>query len=189
MNTPLPALPFSASLDAPKKKRVLLIDRSHGKRDLRTEALRKFGMDVDSAVDIVEARAWWRPALYDLVLINMAKGRGQHDEFCDDLHRATPPQRLTFLVGQPEYLADWPNADPGLLMESSVGQAFIARVKSTRPADPGDTTEGRDMLEVSRRMAAVRSASVARTERCAPCLLRHKILKEDHLKQLRHRPA
>ena len=56
MNTPLPALPLSAPIpDATKKKRVLLIDTSHTKRDLRAEFLRKLGMDVDCAADIAEA--------------------------------------------------------------------------------------------------------------------------------------
>ena len=47
MNTPLPALPLFAPIpDASKKKRVLLIDTSHTKRDLRAEVLRKLGMNV-----------------------------------------------------------------------------------------------------------------------------------------------
>jgi CheY-like chemotaxis protein len=111
MNTPLPALPLSAPIpDEIKKRRVLLVDTSHAKRDLRAEALRKLGMYVDSAADIAEARSWWRPALYDLVLINMEKGKGLRDRFCDDLRSATPSQRLAFLVGQREYLVDSPNA-------------------------------------------------------------------------------
>jgi len=106
MSTPLLALPVSAPPipDAGKKKRVLLIDTSNAKLDLHVDVLRKLGMDVDCAADIAEARSWWRPALYDLVLINMEKGRGQRDRFCDDLRSATPPQRLAFLVGQPQYL-------------------------------------------------------------------------------------
>ena len=112
----------------------------------------------------MEARVWWRHALYDLVLINIEKGRGQRDKLCDDLRSATPPQRVAFLVGQPEYLADSPNADQELLMESMDEQAVIASAKRTFPADPGDTTEGWGILEASRRLAAVRSASVARTQ-------------------------
>src|SRR5215831_3993543 len=116
MNTPLLAVPVSAPIpDTVKKKRVLLIDTSHAKRDLRAEVLRKLGIDVDCAADIAEARSWWRPALYDLVLMNMGKGRGQRDKFCDDLRSATPPQRLAFLVGEPEYLADSPNTNEELL--------------------------------------------------------------------------
>jgi CheY-like chemotaxis protein len=164
MNAALPVLPLSPPIpDATKKKRVLLIDISHAKRDLRAEVLRKLGIDVDCAAGIAEARTWWRPALYDLVLIDIEKGRGQRDKFCDDLRSATPLQRMAFLVGQPEYLAESPNADRESLMKTGDEQAVVARAKGAFPPDPGDTTEGWGILEASRRIAAVRSASVART--------------------------
>ncbi len=163
MNTPLLSLPISAPIpDAVKKKRVLLIDSSHAKRDLRAEVLRKLGIDVDSAADMVEARIWWKPALYDLVLINMEKGRGQRDKFCDDVRSATPPQRLAFLVGQPEYLADSPNANLELLPKNGDGHAAIV----ANGIVPGDPTAAQrwGILEASRRISEVRSASIARTQ-------------------------
>jgi CheY-like chemotaxis protein len=164
MNTPLLALPPCAPIPDPaKKKRVLLIDTSHAKRDLRAEVLRKFGIDVDSVADIAEARVWWKPALYDLVLINMDKGRGQRDSFCDDLRSATPPQRLAFLVGQPEYLAHSPNADQELLVErGELSADTTARVALS--GDPDVSFQRWGILEASRRIAKVRSASVARTQ-------------------------
>jgi len=165
MNTPLTPLSVSAPIpDAVKKKRVLLIDTSHAKRDLRSEVLRKLGIDVDSAADIVEARVWWKPALYDLVLINMEKGRGQRDKFCDDVRSATPPQRLAFLVGRPEYLTDFPSEDQELAMESSERQAANGSAKSIFPVHPEDTTQRWGILEASRKISAVRSASIARTQ-------------------------
>lgn len=164
MNTPLSALPISAPIpDIVKKKRVLLVDASQAKRDLRAEVLRKLGMDVDSATDIAEARAWWRPALYDLVLINVERGRGQRDKFCDDIRGAMPPQRLAFLVGQPEYLVDSPNADQELMMERGDEPAAIAGAKAAFPPDPAGSTQPWGILEASRRISAVRSAFVART--------------------------
>lgn len=164
MNTPLLSLPVSAPIpEAVKKRRVLLIDTSHAKRDLRAEAMRKLGMDVDSAADIVEARVWWRPALYDLVLISMEKGRGQRDKFCDDVRRATPPQQLAFLVGGPAYLADSPDASEELAAENGDEQAAVVG-KSVAPADAGDTTQRWGILEASRKISAVRSASIARTQ-------------------------
>ncbi|HUM05234.1 MAG TPA: hypothetical protein VLT90_07225 [Terriglobales bacterium] len=163
MNPPLLSLPVSAPIpDSVKKKRVLLIDTSHAKRDLRAEVLRKRGIDVDSAADIVEARIWWRPALYDLVLIYMEKERGQRDKFCDDVRSATPPQRLAFLVGQPEYLADSPKANEES-PENGDEEAAIG-AKSIVATDLGDTTQRWGILEASRRISAVRSASIARTE-------------------------
>jgi CheY-like chemotaxis protein len=164
MNTPVLALPLSAPIpDVVKKKRVLLIDTSHAKRDLRAEVLRKLGMHVDIAADMAEARSWWRPALYDLVLINMEEGKGKREKFCDDLRTATPPQRLAFLVGQPEYLVDRLNADQELLMERGDEQGAIVSAKVAFPADPGESTQRWGILEASRRISAVRSASVART--------------------------
>lgn len=163
MNTPLLPLPASALPGTVKKKRVLLLDTSHAKRDLRAEVLRKLGIDVDSATDIAEARAWWRPALYDLVLISMEKGRGQRDKFCDDLRSATPPQRLAFLVGQPEYLSDSPITEQELAMQSGDQQAAMG-AKSMVPTDPGDASQRWGILEASRQISAVRSASIARTQ-------------------------
>ena len=80
-------------------------------RDLRVESMRKLGMEVDCAVDISEARFWWRADRYSLVLIDMESGLGHRDRFCDDMRRATPPQQISFLVGKPAYLADAPRAE------------------------------------------------------------------------------
>ena len=163
MNTPLLRLPLSAPIPGVvKNKRVLLIDTSHAKRELRAEVLRKFGMDVDCAVDIVEARAWWKPAFYDLVLINMEKGREQRDKFCDDLRSAAPPQRLAFLVGKPEYLADSPTANEQVAVEN--GDEEAGNGIATLPANPGDSNQRWGILEASQRISAVRSASIARSK-------------------------
>ena len=161
MNTPLLVPPLSAPIPDPvKKKRVLLIDTSHAKRDLRAEVMRKLGIDVDSAADLTEALIWWKPALYDLVLVSMEKGRGQRDKFCDDVRSATPPQRLAFLVGRPEYLADSPNANEPLIADELPA---IGYEKVMIPADSGETQRW-GILEASRRISAVRCASVARTQ-------------------------
>ena len=55
MTAPLPpALPLSAPIPGgDKKKRVLLVDTSRTKRELRAEVMRKLGMDVDSAAKLV----------------------------------------------------------------------------------------------------------------------------------------
>ena len=142
---------------------MLLIDTSQAKRELRAEVMRKLGMDVDCAADIAEARSWWRAALYDLVLINMEKGQGHRDQFCDDIRSATPPQRLAFLVGQPGYLADSPNAEEEMPVQNADDQ-LAAGVNDALPADRRDLTQRWGILEASRRISAVRSASLARTQ-------------------------
>jgi CheY-like chemotaxis protein len=165
MTTPLPpALPLPAPIPGgDRKKRVLLVDTSQAKRELRAGVMRKLGMDVDCAADIAEARSWWRAALYDLVLINMEKGRGHRDRFCDEIRSATPPQRLAFLVGQPEYLAGSPNEDEESPLQNGDDQ-IVGDLKVGFAGDHGDLTQRWGILEASRRISAVRSASVARTQ-------------------------
>jgi CheY-like chemotaxis protein len=164
MNTPLPVLPLSAPIPGEfKKKRVLLVDSSHSKRELRAEVMRKLGMDVDCAADIVEARSRWRAALYELVLIDMEKERDHRDKFCDDVRSATPPQRLAFLVGPPKYLADSPNADEEMPVQKADDQV-VAGVNDALSTDRPDLTQRWGMAAASRRISAARSASIARTQ-------------------------
>jgi CheY-like chemotaxis protein len=164
MISPLPPLPLSAPISGEvKKKRVLLVDTSCAKRELRAEVMRKLGIDVDCAADIEEARSWWRAALYDLVLINMEKGVGRRDSFCEEIRGAIPPQRLAFLVGQPEYLADSPNADEEIPAQN-VADQVVAGMNDALSVDRRDLTHRWGILEASKRISAVRRASIARTQ-------------------------
>src|SRR2546423_15183510 len=105
MTPPVMPLPLSAPLPgAEKKKRVLLIDASPHRRELRSEIMRKLGIEVDSAADIGEARSWWGADLYDLVLINAENQHGYRDRFLADIRRANPPQAFAFLGGKPGQL-------------------------------------------------------------------------------------
>jgi CheY-like chemotaxis protein len=165
MTTSIVAPPLSPPIPSvPKKKRVLLIDTSQSKRDLRAEAMRKLGVEVDCAADIAEARSWWKAAFYDLVLINMGEGAGHRDRFCEDVRSATPPQKLAFLVGKPEYVADSPGADEEFVVEDSNRDAVLVKAKAVIASDFGGVPQRWGILEASQRISAVRSASVARTQ-------------------------
>ena len=177
MSTPLIGLPVAPAIPSKlKNKRVLLVDTSTSKRDLRAESMRKLGVEVDCAADISEARSWWRADLYSLVLINMESGLGQRDKFCDDIRHATPPQQISFLVGKPGYLADAPNADELPLLPRSVDRGDQSVREDIRAALsavlPGEGLQRWGILEASRRISAVRSLSHARSkatqERPAP---------------------
>ncbi len=174
MITPVLTLPFSKPVAGPlKKKKVLLVDMSPTKRDLRAEIMRKLGMDVDCAADISEARSWWRADLYNLVLINMENDLGHRDQFCEHIRSATPPQQLAFLVGKPEYLADSPNADGAPSAQEAGDPALWGDVKAALSADiSGGLPQRWGILEACRRISAVRSVSEARSramrERPAP---------------------
>jgi hypothetical protein len=159
--------------NALKKRRVLLVDASATKRELRAETMRKMGIDVDCAADISEARSWWRAALYNLVLMNVENDLGHRDKFCDDVRGATPPQQLAFLVGGPGFLAHLPMAEEDPSVHTNGDYSNTGDVKAAMTADiTGEMGQRWGILEASRRISAVRSLSLARTkalrERPAP---------------------
>jgi CheY-like chemotaxis protein len=166
VTTPMPRVPFSSPEPAPlKKKRVLLVDASPTKRDLRAETMRKLGMDVDCAADINEARSWWRADRYNLVLINLENELGHRDKFCEDLRGAAPPQQLAFLVGKPEYLSHSPNMDGAPSVQEEDGPVLCGDVKAALSADIlGGLPQSWGILEACRRISAVRSISDARSK-------------------------
>src|SRR5947199_9372220 len=130
MTTLMLALPLSNPIRGPvKKRRVLLVDTSPSKRELRAETMRRLGMDVDCAADISEARSWWRADLYNLVLINAQTDVGQRDDFCESVRNATPPQQLAFLVGKPEYLANAPKANGEASVQTDDEQVPVVAVR------------------------------------------------------------
>jgi CheY-like chemotaxis protein len=161
MSAPLVNLPaLIAGLPA-KKKRVLLVDTSRPKRDLRSETMRKLGIEVDCAADISEARCWWRADLYDLVLINVQESTEPRDKFCDDMRKATPAQRIMFFVGKPEYLAVAPHGD-GQPLQEDAEAVLPSQVKVSLAAAASDGMERWGILEACRRISAVRNVSDAR---------------------------
>jgi CheY-like chemotaxis protein len=164
MNTPIVALPIPvAALPPDKKRRVLLVDTSSHRRELRAEVMRKLGIEVDSAADIAEARSWWRADLYHLVLINVENDTNRRDGFCDDIRSATPPQQLAFLVGKPEYLANAPSADEASAISGNGEPPPVPPGRSIPSAEPVNLQQRWGILEASRRISEVRSTSVART--------------------------
>jgi len=163
MNSPTTTLFTLPALPA-KKKRVLLIDSSRAKRDLRSETMRRLGVDVDCAADVSEARCWWRPNLYDLVLIQMDDAAKSRDKFCEGVRNFMPTQPIMFLVGGPEYLASSPNADREISAhDNGVESASLDPVKP--PLFSRDGAEQRwGILEACRRISEVRLALDARSK-------------------------
>ena len=166
MTTPsLLTLPLSAPIPSPiKRKRVLLVDASPAKRELRSEALRKLGMEVDCACDLGEARSWWRADLYSLVLINLENDLSQRDEFCAEIRVATPAQKVAFLVGKPGYLSESPNAADPPQPESDDSIKLRSDTQIPEQTGPsGHLILQWGIMEASRRISAVRSVSAARS--------------------------
>jgi hypothetical protein len=159
------SLPLSSPIPGPiKRKRVLLVDASPGKRELRAEAMRKLGMNVDCACDIIEARSWWRADLYNLVLIHMDNDLSHRDKFCEDMRGATPPQQIAFLVGKPGYLAESPTLTDTLAAQGSHDPEPVVETKISHPTDTsGGSTLPWGIMAASRRISEVRSVSAARS--------------------------
>ena len=145
-----------------KKKRVLLLDMSQTKRDLRADVMRKLGIEVDCAADMVEARCWWRADLYNLVLINGGFEAESRDRFCTDLRSANPPQRIAFFVGGPEYLAMAPGSDfaPKGACADDVHQELVTALLGQNSKN---VSQHWGILEACRRISSVRSVSEARS--------------------------
>jgi CheY-like chemotaxis protein len=162
MTTPIIALPLSIPEGgSAKKKRVLLLDTSQTKRDLRADVMRKLGIEVDCAADVIEARCWWRADLYNLVLINVAGENDTRDKFCTEIRSANPPQRIAFFVGGPEYLAAAPHSDrsPAETDADSLQKELVAELLANAAAA---AQQRWGILEACKRISSVRSVSEAR---------------------------
>lgn len=138
------------------RRRVLLVDRSTASRELRADTMRKLGIEVDCAVDIPEARMWWKADLYQLVLLNVENGLGVRDRFCEDIGRAVPAQQFAFLVGKPDYLANTPQAD------APISAAVEPVVSAGAPPVAGGAQRW-GIMEASKKISQVRSEAAARS--------------------------
>jgi hypothetical protein len=163
MTTPVTLLPLSTLNGNPaRKKRVLLLDTSQTKRDLRADVMRQLGIEVDCAADVLEARCWWRADLYNLVLINVAGEIESRDKFCTDMRSAIPPQRIAFFVGGPEYLSAAPHSDeaPAKPDADALHKEMVAALLAQ---GSGSSSQRWGILEACRKISSVRSVSEARS--------------------------
>ena len=138
-----------------KKQRVLLVDTSRAKRDLRSETMRNLGVEVDCAADISEARCWWKPDLYDLVMIHVEDSPGVMEKFCNDLRNATPAQKIMLLAGEPPELAS------ALQENSNTPPREKQTTANASNARDGDSQRW-GIQDACRRISAIRSACDAR---------------------------
>jgi hypothetical protein len=145
-----------------KKKRVLLVDTSRVKRDMRAETMRRLGMEVDCAADISEARCWWRPDLYNLVLFHVETELPHLHRFCEDIRAATPGQQIAFLVGKPKYLSASPNGEGSVPQDGDPTPPPDPRAALSVPTST-TAPQHWGILEACRRISAVRSVTDARS--------------------------
>jgi CheY-like chemotaxis protein len=163
MTSPVVALPVSAPEGIPaRRKRVLLLDISQTKRDLRADVMRKLDIEVDCAADVIEARSWWRADLYNLVLIDAATATDGQEQFCADVRSAIPPQKIAFFVGGPAFLAPAPHSDEASveLDADALGKEMVAALLAQ--ASP-NSSQRWGILEACKKISSVRSVGEARS--------------------------
>jgi CheY-like chemotaxis protein len=144
---PVTALPLSTpegSLAIAKKKRVLLLDTSQTKRDLRADVMRQLGIEVDCAADVLEARCWWRADLYNLVLINAG------DPDADALHREMVAALLAEAAGGSSQRWGILEACRKISSVRSVGEARSRAIRETpRPSRWAEAIEQHSAREAA----------------------------------------
>jgi len=120
--------PAVTSTTANRKKRLLLVDSTPSKRDLRARVLRQMGVEVDCAADISEARSLWQADSYNLVLLDVRREPENVEAFCSEIQDSKTPQRIAYLVGKPEYLGALPGIESELAEDVSRGKTIWSEV-------------------------------------------------------------
>ncbi|HVO61962.1 MAG TPA: response regulator [Terriglobales bacterium] len=167
-----------------KKKRVLLVDTCRAQRDMRGETMRRMGMEVDCAADISEARCWWRPELYDLVLFHVETELPHMYKFWDDIRATTPSQQVAFLVGKPEYLAASPNGDASASEQVSTAAVLPDSGPSLSRRETPGVPGYWGIMEACRRISTVRSIADARSRALRERPLPRRDSADDEVKRL-----
>jgi CheY-like chemotaxis protein len=82
-----------------------MIDSNQAMQQLRAGVLRSRGVHVHLAKDIIEAELLWVPDFFDLVLLDVRQRSKEAVAFWRTIRREHPRQRMSFLVGPPNYLS------------------------------------------------------------------------------------
>ncbi|HEV7519588.1 MAG TPA: response regulator [Candidatus Angelobacter sp.] len=87
------------------KTRILLVDGDNTVQHLRALMLRMQGYSVDTAVDLQAARTVISAApVYDLVIVDVGHFAGPGLEFCEEIKRRHPHQKVLMQVDGHTYL-------------------------------------------------------------------------------------
>lgn len=108
------------------RKKVLLFDTDHRRREIRAANLRTRGVDVVCAKNLQEMRDFWQPDLFQLLLLDPTDCPAIV-QFSQEVRVDCPSQRLAFFVGKPAYLAHDPAVDcapPEVAAVISLEEAF-----------------------------------------------------------------
>ena len=82
------------------RQKILLVGGQEFRQSLRASILRAHGLEVDEARSLADSRSLWQRNTYDWVLLDVHSHRpGEVMDFCEQLRRTAPQQRIAFFVG------------------------------------------------------------------------------------------
>jgi len=141
----------NAVVDVNLKKKVLLFDVDHRRREIRAANLRTRGLDVLCAKTLAEVRDFWHVQTFRLVLLD-SSDCPDAVKFCEEVRSDDPRQRVAFFVGKPKYLAFLPTIadDAAVPSEDLVAVSVEEAFKSL--------SQKNGFVEASLRMQLARSA-------------------------------
>jgi response regulator RpfG family c-di-GMP phosphodiesterase len=88
------------------RQKILLAGGSESRQSLRASILRARGLEVDVANGLTNGRALCRQNTYDWVVLDThSLLPGEAIDFCEQLKRAVPRQRIAFFVGAPTFIS------------------------------------------------------------------------------------
>jgi CheY-like chemotaxis protein len=92
-------------------QKILLVGGHDFRQSLRASILRAHGLQVDVARSLADSRSLWQQNAYDWVLLDVrSQLPGEVIDFCEQLRRTAPQQRIAFFVGPPTYVSmKWPS--------------------------------------------------------------------------------
>ncbi len=95
------------------RQKILLVGGHEFKQNLRASILRAHGVQVDVAWNLADGRSLWQRDTYNWVLLDVhSLLPGEVMDFCEQLRRTAPQQRIAFFVGPPTYVSmKWPSEE------------------------------------------------------------------------------
>jgi CheY-like chemotaxis protein len=94
-------------------QRILLVGGDQFRQSLRASILRAHALQVDVARILADSRPLWQRHTYDWVFLDVhSRLPGEVMDFCEQLRRMAPRQRIAFFVGPPTYVSTkWPSEE------------------------------------------------------------------------------
>lgn len=95
------------------RQNILLVGGHELRQSLRASILRAHGLQVDVARSLADSLSLWQRDPYDWVLLDVRSHLpGEVIDFCEQLRRFAPQQRIAFFVGPPTYVSmKWPSEE------------------------------------------------------------------------------